>query len=620
MAYTLKETRYTKYAISGTSTPNPNGDLRSYVRTYYDQTTDDKINNRSRLKLVAGIQITGTSQLLDGSALTTKINGTTKISYTVRGTYSIGTHDLKTVSDVLVSHDSEGNGSYTISHTCFGKSFQATLSLPKIARQSTITLTATNPELGNEITIKIARNQSAYTHKLYYKFGSSSVVQIATDVGTSYSFTPSVEVFAPLLTNASSGICTIYCDTFNGSTQIGSRTSATITLTIPTTIKPTISLVLSEGNPTVVPSEWNCYVKSKSKIAGTITGFGVYGSTISSYYATANNSKYYASFVTDLLSTAGLNNIYAKVTDTRSRSEETNQSINVVDYFEPTISYCKVERCRPDGTTSSSGTCIKVITSYSIAPINNGTRDCNTKSLVIKYRMKGLYDPYNQIVVPITKFSEEELVTIIDTSTFNASKIYELVVELSDYFKISYLDMTLSTSKKPISVYKKGNGVTFGRVATEAGLHSYFPSYFHDGLYVDDENSQNQINILNLINSLGVIVEQTTNSLGTYIKFSTGLMITYQEQEVNADVKNAWGSIFSSDPLTPSNFPESFADVPETIITKKMSIGLNFWIMQIESVTKNRAGAYQILRGTSATNVSATLSVIAIGMWKKGEE
>lgn len=620
MAYVLKETRYTKYVLSGTSTPNSGGDLRSYVKTYYDQTTDDKINNRTRLKLVAGIQITGTSQVLDGSALTTKINGSTKISLTIRGTYSVGTHDLKTVSDVFVSHDGEGNGSYTINHSCFGKSFQATLSLPKIARQSTISLSCAKPELGNEITIKIARNQSAYTHKLYYKFGSSSVVQIAIGVGTSYSFTPSVEDFAQLLTNASSGICTIYCDTFNGSSQVGSRTSATITLTIPATIKPTISLTLSEGNPSVVPEEWNCYVKSKSKIVGTIKGGGVYGSTIASYYATANNSKYYASFVTDLLSTAGPNDIYAKVTDTRSRSAETTQSINVVDYFEPTISYCKVERCHPDGTTSSSGTCIKVITSYSIAPINNGTKDCNTKSLVIKYRLKGLYDPYEQTVVPITKYSEEKLVTIIDTSAFNTSKIYELVVELSDYFKISYSDMTVSTSKKPISVYKKGNGVTFGRVATEAGLHSYFPAYFHDGLYIEDENSQNPIDLLNLINSLGVIVEQKTNALGTYVKFSTGLMITFQEQEVNADVKNAWGSIFSSDALIPPNFPQKFIDAPETIITKKKAVELNFWIMKIGSDTKDRAGTYQILRGTSATNVSTTLSIIAIGLWKKGDE
>ncbi len=71
--------------------------------------------------------------------------------------------------------------------------------------------------------------------------------------------------------SAVSGTCTITCDTYSGNTKVGSKT-CTHTLTVPASVKPTISSLTATRVDGDVPSSWGIYVQTKSKATLTING------------------------------------------------------------------------------------------------------------------------------------------------------------------------------------------------------------------------------------------------------------------------------------------------------------------------------------------------------------
>ena len=99
-----------------------------------------------------------------------------------------------------------------------------------------LVLDKTSVELGQPVAITTAATNSAYRHRLRYSFGSAYGT-IAENVEGSSSWTPPVSL-ASQIPNATSGIGTIYCDTYSGSTLLGTK-SVGVTLTVPASVKPT---------------------------------------------------------------------------------------------------------------------------------------------------------------------------------------------------------------------------------------------------------------------------------------------------------------------------------------------------------------------------------------------
>ena len=93
--------------------------------------------------------------------------------------------------------------------------------------------------MGSATTISITRASSSFTHTLSYSFGSTSGTIATKTTSTSVSWTPALTL-ANQIPNALTGTCTITCETYNGSTKIGSKT-CTLTLTVPSSVKPTIT-------------------------------------------------------------------------------------------------------------------------------------------------------------------------------------------------------------------------------------------------------------------------------------------------------------------------------------------------------------------------------------------
>lgn len=109
--------------------------------------------------------------------------------------------------------------------------------LNTIARTSTPSVSAATVKMGNAVTIATNRQSTALTHTLTYSF-SGSTGTIATGVGDSYTWT--VPDLASKISGKTSNVCAITCQTYYGSTLVGSK-DVWITLTVPDKSVPTVS-------------------------------------------------------------------------------------------------------------------------------------------------------------------------------------------------------------------------------------------------------------------------------------------------------------------------------------------------------------------------------------------
>lgn len=121
-------------------------------------------------------------------------------------------------------------------------------------------LSVSTVEMGKSVTISTPAVNSAYRHTLRYVFGKATGT-IAENVASSKSWTPPVSL-ANQIPSATAGSGTIYCDTYSGSTLLGTK-SVSITLTVPGSVVPsagTLSAALAEDT-----SGTGLYVKGMGK-------------------------------------------------------------------------------------------------------------------------------------------------------------------------------------------------------------------------------------------------------------------------------------------------------------------------------------------------------------------
>ena len=130
--------------------------------------------------------------------------------------------------------------------------------------------------------------------------------------------------------------------------------------------------------------------------------------------------------------------------------------------------------------------------------------------------------------------------------------------------------------------------------------------------------SQNLIGAVNEVNGKVVTIDTGTANSGTYIKFSNGIMITYQRYSIGFEDNGTWGSMYVYTITGIKNFPASFTNVPTISVTYEVS-GRNGWIVTQNENGKpstTSPGAYQLVRPSSTNMSTGQLHVIAYGKWK----
>ena len=347
-------------------------------------------NNRSTISLDLWIYDgTGYSQNESANEAYYIIQGEKRwnpYNYSTTGWYKLGS------KSITVNHNADGTGSVTLtaewdcgfdsSYTPRHLSLSGSVTLTTIPRASVVSA-AKNGTLGTALTISLNRKSENFTDKLYYKIGSNSAVLITNDAGTSYSWTPPINL-ATNAPNSATLPVTIISNTYNGDNYVG-RSECQVMLSVPESVAPTLSFAISD--PTGVRETYGGYVQLRSKVKVDITASGAQGSTIKSYSIKVGDiyAATSASGTTDYLPNSGTLEIICTVTDSRGRSASETQNITVLAYTKPTISAISAARCNQDGSANRAGTYGKVIFSASITPLSN----INTAAYAVQYREVG---------------------------------------------------------------------------------------------------------------------------------------------------------------------------------------------------------------------------------------
>lgn len=374
-------------------------------------------------------------QLYNGTSVA---SGTTKITHNADGTKSFS---LSIEAGVYT---------YAVSVTASG-----THTLDTIPRASTVS--ATNTNLNSASTITITRASSSFTHTLTYSFGSTTGTIVSKTTSTSVSWTPALTL-ANQIPNAVSGTCTITCDTYNGSTKIGTKT-CTLTLTVPASVKPTMTSVTATRVDGDVPAAWAIYVQNKSKATVTINGAaGAYGSTISSYSISGGGySSTASSFTTGLLAASGTITFTAKVTDSRGRvSDAKTVSISVVAYSAPSFSSYISQRATSAGVINDDGTYIRGLISFSYATCSSK----NTITCATYYKKSSATSWTNAN----KSFSSGTAFTF-GGGAISTESSYDVKYTITDAFTtVTIIDM-VSTASVLMDFKAGGKGIAIGKVS-----------------------------------------------------------------------------------------------------------------------------------------------------------
>lgn len=222
--------------------------------------------------------------------------------------------------------------------------------------------------LGETLRISIQGAGSGRTHTLTYKIGED-VVRTVTDVGASDSYALPLDL-ANYITTSTSATMTIVCETFMDGTSQGTA-SATAGITVPESVKPTISSVTAaetvSGWPSTLSGKW---VQGVSKPQLTITASGAYGSSIARYSTTLNNQTVQgAAPKFGQLSASGNLVATTTVTDTRGRTATYSLTLTVLAYSPPQISGFQISRCDESGNYQDSGTYARISAVVSISSL-----------------------------------------------------------------------------------------------------------------------------------------------------------------------------------------------------------------------------------------------------------
>lgn len=361
-----------------------------------------------------------------------------------------------------IPHNADGTKSFTVSisagiwfYTSENCKGTGTFTLDQIPRASSATVP--NFTIGTGGTISINRASGNFTHKLSVKLGGSTY-DIASDVGTSYKWTPDADTWGKRIPNDTSAGCTMIVDTYNGSTKIGTA-SYDFTLYVPSGYVPSVlSLEVSLVNDNATVKSWGVAVKGYTKLSWEAQAAGSYGSTITGYTFTAGGMTVYAtSGTTGILQTAGSVVPSFRVTDSRGRKASLDADpIEVFDYAAPNVANAAAYRCDKNGNANADETNVRITLTAKISSVGG------KNSAKLQYR----YKPAGGSYTGWTDFTSGAIL-----AGFDAAKSYEFELKAVDALgKAKSATVTVPTESVWLNGKDGGKGAAFGKYAEEDDL------------------------------------------------------------------------------------------------------------------------------------------------------
>ena len=408
------------------------------------------------------------------------VNGT-RVAYQNYSNHqdSISANSSKTLASgtTTVTHDADGSKTISVSAyvDCVYGSYgpgdidlgSSTWQLTAIPRASS--LSVSNGTLGTSQNITITPAVASYTHTLTYTCGSASGTIASGISGSTSGFT---QAWTPPLSLASqnttgtSVTVTVRCETFYNSTSVGSK-SVTVTMAMPASIKPSVSMTLSDAMGYL--STYGAYIQNKSKLRVVVNATVSYGSAISSYNVKIGTRLTYSSgdFTSDVLPESGSISVVVTVTDKRGRSNSATNTITVVAYSAPSITDIGIYRSDSSGNASAAGTYATVTFKASVSPITVSGTNKNTAVYTLKYKLSTA-SSYSSSALSTydNNFNVTNGKTTFSAAAANA---YDAYITIADVFgTVSSIVVKVQSAATYFKADPANNAFSFGQLGVTA--------------------------------------------------------------------------------------------------------------------------------------------------------
>lgn len=441
-----------------------------YVRLYARYSEQDITNNRTYVYYQARSYYENSTYIQDNQG-TIAVSGTGASYQSAGCTRPTTGESVSVTTSGWVSHNSDGtgsaSGSATINFPNWGWSGTASSSftLPTIPRASEVA--CSSPYIGDNAIISIDKKSSAFTNTVTYKIGTlTGTVATKTSSTTLQLNTSAIadQIYA-LIPNDTEIQGTIYCTTYNGSTQIGNTKSTTFNLYAKESVcKPDVSATIVDIN-TSVTDITDKFIKYISKPKVTINATAKNSATITNYSINLNDGQT-SNLQENTFDTIGSNKVTVSATDSRGYSNSTDVTLDMIDYIKLHINTISITR--PEGTSNEA------ILNCDGAYYNGSFTDevSNTLTATFKYRLSGATEWTDG--GSITPTIENNTFKFFDLSlgeSFGYNEEYQFKIILQDKF------LTIGSSDADIITLPKGQEVV---AIGEDTVWMYGDAYLND--------------------------------------------------------------------------------------------------------------------------------------------
>lgn len=376
-----------------------------------------------------------------------------------------------------------------------------------IARATAPVLSADTVELGQSVTVTANPATNTFTHKLYYQIGNETKVDISTLAAGTQTFSWTVpECIADGFTASTSGAISIICETYSGSTLIGTK-SVNLTITIPDTIVPVISSVAISEAAAGLADKFGVYVQNKSALHIETSAHGVHGSTIDSIAVDVGGTAYSgADITTGVLTVSGAVAITVTVTDSRGRTATAAQTITVTAYTAPTITVANAVRCNADGTANEEGTSAKFTYRFNVTALGNK----NDKSFKIQYKNGSTWTD----LFTVSTYTGDS--SYVSTVTFATDNAYDVRFVVSDYFSVTTIQKQVAPSFVLMDFGAGGKSMAVGQRSSDTGkLEVDLPAVFNKGAVLGNDKRPTDLNFLPNEEKAGAVEHYLATNVST---------------------------------------------------------------------------------------------------------
>lgn len=440
-----------------------NNDRGYRIRLWIDQTSQNIAGNSSQVRVMLALLNTTTTFSEYSCSAYVDLNGQ-RLNWS--GSLSMLSYNQTIMlidQTITVGHNADGTKSFCLMASFSGSGGWSpgtlsiggnTFTLTTIPRSSSVSVSA--GVIGSAVTININRQSSSFKHTVRYAWGNKSGT-IASNVDTSTTWTIPLD-FANDIPNSTSGVGTIYVDTYSGSTKTGTQ-STTLTASVPSSMKPTFTGVALTDTNTAVRSllTGNNFLQIISNIQVAFNGAsGSYGSSITGYKAEivgknqATNSN---GGSLGIMNFNGSATIRASVVDNRGRwSDIKDVTINVIEYFSPILNFTALR-------TRETPSIIQIVRNAKIAPITLSSNQKNVMTLAFKVAPFGS-TTYTANTGPASG-SWTTIASLTNSpanlaGNYLENKSFTVVGTLSDKFTSVEFSTTISTESVVMSYDKDG--------------------------------------------------------------------------------------------------------------------------------------------------------------------